>query len=572
MKRASTDPLLLLALVLTLAFNVMPSTPEFWRGTFDGETHLFFADHYRRGWWDPWEEKWSQGFWVYSYPPLVHQLIAAVGSASSLGAGFRLVQSAAMLLYPVAAWSLSRELQGPQAAGWASLLTLAPAGIYLAVYSFGQLPTLVGIVLMLFALTCLAQYLRTGRTRDLLSWGLLSGTLFAAHHLTAVFGLLPAAGAVALHVGLRRGLTRSEAGRRAASAAGTLIAAALFAVLPFWWWFFTQRIPFAEIPHPTRLAFLTIPELRSLFVFRIYGAALALVPLTLLWPLRRRSAWPLAALLVVWMILGLGGNTGLPQRLLGSLWSLMVYDRFALFAAALTPLAAAEWVASMRARDREVLAAVFLAGAMIMSAISAAHTENRRLLPRLSEWEHVEMRRFLEADDHANWYYVTLGLGDNEFQHLSRITSARTIDGYYASARLRRELRESRIGSFDASLHFPNGLTAVRSVLEQPASWNLRWALVADPRYDPTLQQAGWRRLYPLGADATWQAGDPVPSLVMIWSAPEGVPPIPRQTPPRVPPILPVLWGVMPIVGLAGGVLSLVLGSRSGGSGSGPAN
>ena len=164
------------------------------------------------------------------------------------------------------------------------------------------------------------------------------------------------------------------------------------------------------------------------------------------------------------------------------------------------------------------------------------------------------MRRFLESDGHARWYYVTFGLGDSEFQRLSRMTSARTIDGYYASARIRRELRASAVGSLDASLHFPGGLAAAERALAAPASFNLRWAFVADPRYDPLLERAGWRRLYPLGSDARWTPGDPVHSTIVIWTASGAIPPAPADTVPPVPPLFPLLWGIAPAASLAGGV------------------
>ena len=171
------------------------------------------------------------------------------------------------------------------------------------------------------------------------------------------------------------------------------------------------------------------------------------------------------------------------------------------------------------------------------------------------------MRRFLEAENHADWYYLTLGLGDNEFQHLSRITSARTIDGYYTTARIRRELRESGISSFDAAMYFPGGRAAVRSVLDRPAAWSVKWALVRDARFDPLLAEAGWRKAYPLGSDASWRPGDPVHSAVAVWYFPGAVPAI-SQSAPYVPPALPVLWGLLPLAFLAAGVVLLIAVER----------
>src|SRR3990170_1109772 len=217
---------LLLVLLLTAALNVVPMAGEFWMDTYDGETHLFFADHYRRGWWDAWEEKWLQGFWVYSYPPLVHQLIALTARVGGLETGYRAVQMLAIVAYPLGAWLLSREIHGPEAADPAALLTVAPAGVYLALYSFGQLPTIVGLVLMLFALTMLARYLRDGHLIQLLAWGCLAGAAFGAHHFTAIFALVPAAVGVALHTVLARRDQPSRSTLTRLTAAGLALGAA----------------------------------------------------------------------------------------------------------------------------------------------------------------------------------------------------------------------------------------------------------------------------------------------------------------------------------------------------------
>ena len=549
--------LLLIVVLLTAAFNLIPLAGEFWQDTYDGETHLFFADHYRRGWWDAWEEKWMQGFWVYSYPPLVHQLIALTGKVAGLETGYRLVQFATVLAYPVALWHLAGELFGAETADHAAVLSALPAGIYLALYSFGQLPTVAGIVLTLFALSMLARYLRTGGGWVLAAWAALVGAAFSAHHFTAIFALTPGALVIGLHAALRRGVRGADVWRRLALAGAAAAGAALLAIIPFWWWWLTQRGAVAEIAHPTRLPFFGMPEIRDLFFLRVYGVSLVVLPFALLWFVRGRARWPLAALMAGWFVIGLGGNTGVPRLLLGGLWTYLVYDRFSLLAAAFTPLAAADWMGQARDRIQRIAVPALLIPAVMITAGAAMATRNSGLLPPLQPWERTEMQRFLDAENHADWYYLTLGLGDNEFQHLSRRTSARTIDGYYTTARTRRELRESGIGSFDAAIYFAGGRDAVRSVLEQPAAWNVKWALVRDARFDPLLQEAGWRKAYPLGSDAAWRPGDPVHSAVAVWYFPGAVPVISRDAPP-VPRALPILWGIVPLALLAIGVGLLV--------------
>ncbi|MBI2847264.1 MAG: hypothetical protein HYX82_05215, partial [Chloroflexi bacterium] len=126
--------------------------------TYDGGTHLFFASHYARGWFDPWEERWFGGFFVYSYPPLAHQLIALIGYTQDVEWGYRVVQLAVLAGLPIALWLLTREGFGAGAAGWAALFGSGIAGVYLLLYTFGQLPTILAVVLMLAAGAFLLRY------------------------------------------------------------------------------------------------------------------------------------------------------------------------------------------------------------------------------------------------------------------------------------------------------------------------------------------------------------------------------------------------------------------------------
>jgi len=73
---SSPDRRLRQAVALALAFHWPLVAAARYRRSFDAYVHLFFADHYRRGWWSLWEPRWYTGFSVTSYPPLVHQVIA----------------------------------------------------------------------------------------------------------------------------------------------------------------------------------------------------------------------------------------------------------------------------------------------------------------------------------------------------------------------------------------------------------------------------------------------------------------------------------------------------------------
>src|SRR5260370_19108298 len=109
-----SDRRLLIAVVSIGLLNMVALWGDGLLQTYDAKTHLFFADHYLRAWFDPLEPKWFDGMWVFGYPPLVHQLIAAIGSLIGLELGYRIVQALALLLFPVAVRQLAVEIIGPR--------------------------------------------------------------------------------------------------------------------------------------------------------------------------------------------------------------------------------------------------------------------------------------------------------------------------------------------------------------------------------------------------------------------------------------------------------------------------
>src|SRR5258708_3645016 len=67
---------LLLALTLAFIYHGVMILSGTFRHTYDALIHIFFADHYYRYWFDPWEYRWYTGFTMTSYPPGSQQSIA----------------------------------------------------------------------------------------------------------------------------------------------------------------------------------------------------------------------------------------------------------------------------------------------------------------------------------------------------------------------------------------------------------------------------------------------------------------------------------------------------------------
>ena len=76
--------------------------------SYDAGAHQFFADHYLRSPFGLHEPRWFGGFSVSSYPPLAHQLVAAVGAITGVEIAFGVVLLATLVLMPVAVNAFAR--------------------------------------------------------------------------------------------------------------------------------------------------------------------------------------------------------------------------------------------------------------------------------------------------------------------------------------------------------------------------------------------------------------------------------------------------------------------------------
>jgi hypothetical protein len=370
--------------------------------------------------------------------------------------------------------------------------------------------------------------------------------------------------------------------------------------VPFWWWLATQSRAQVELPHPSRDGIFSTPLDAELFFWGMYGAFLVLAPagFAVLLARRGRSAWPIGAAIVMLGVLGLGTLTPLPRILFGyaDLWQWLVYDRFAIWAAVLSTLPASVFVQRIvRCRVRWPVGSLIAAVLVIVVARETTLTLDQPLQPRpLQGWEEREILKFLDSDNHADWNYVTLGLGEAEFARLSRLTNARTMDGLYYTARERSELRASGVGSIDSAYWWRTGLEILPQIIQQPERWNLKWAIVAIPQLEEQLRSAGWKKLYNLGSPGSfedvptqffrqsaesqaafranygdqaalvWAAehgGPPITSLVSIWTGPSAVaiPPLPPVVAPAYPALIPALWGTVPLMLLGLGLVLAIM-------------
>jgi 4-amino-4-deoxy-L-arabinose transferase-like glycosyltransferase len=534
------------ALWLALCFHGPLVLAGFYRYSYDAGTHEFFADHYLRSPFGLWEPRWFGGFSVSSYPPLVHQLMAALGTVTGVEIAFGAVLLATLVTLPYAVWRFAKIFLSPNVAVTTAIVSVFLPAFALTGHAFGQLPTLVALALTLLLAAEWMRYVERGERSTLLIVALLGGLAFTAHHATPVL-FAPVVLLASFIAGVRRIDLRARLWRSLAATAAIASAGAL-AVFPFWSWSQTAMPHQIVIPHLSRANFLADADARSLFFWGMYGVLPAIALAGLRWADRRTLV--LAAASVPLGVLGLGGTTALPSLLLGPGWEWLTYDRFALWTSVLLLPLAGLAVHNVALEGRRASRAAVVAVLVALGAFAAI--DSATLLGTLPRQHDLRpLAAFLNADDRAEWRYQTFGFGDAATR-LSYMTAATTIDGPYFTARAVPELQASGIGMLDYALWWDPSGTQLRRALAASDSYGIRWAFVAEPKYEPYLFEAGYRR---------------------IASRPDGVEIWENEAAPRValsarafgtPDPLGVMWGTVPLTLLACVILLMVIRQRRG--------
>ena len=511
-----------------------------YRLSYDAYVHIFFADHYRRDWWALWEPRWYTGFTVTSYPPLVHQLIAALAPLAGVEFAWAVVLLSVLIALPTGVYAFASIFVSRRAAGYAAIASAVMPSIYLAAHTFGQLPTLAGLLVALWGLAALAHYLQSGRSLGCALAVAWMAVVAAAHHGTLL--LLPwGVAAVAAHEALHGRVVMRRLLVRLAIFSLASIAAVLVVIWPFWQWGIGQTMQ-TPIDHLSRHNLLLDPSAAAMFFWPVYGPLVLLIP----WAMRaafHKKRMALGALLVVLLVLGLGGTTPLPRWLYGKQWAWLTYDRFALWASiALLPFAGRAMLIVQRRLRRLGNRVRWTVGVIAFVAMGASSvtavmvTTIRPTQPKPLNMQPIVT--FLAQADHSQWRYLTFGFGD-QMARLSLLTDATTMDGSYHTARQLPELRTSGIGQIDAAYWSPLGVDGLDPILDQASTHGVRWGLVNLNVYHPVLIRHGWQYL------ATLTDG------VEVWENPSAVP-AQDDPPPAVGGLAAsISWGMLPLAALA---------------------
>ncbi|MCI0351008.1 MAG: hypothetical protein L0Z53_16400 [Acidobacteriales bacterium] len=517
-------------------------------GSYDANTHIFFASHYANHWFDPWNDKWYAGFSQTTYPPLTHQLIALFSHVLGLNLGYMLVQLIGILLLVAGVYSYAKLWVDERSASFAAIGSVFLGSLAMLVYQSGQLPTTFAAGLTLNAIPFFYRWLRDARLSGLLKGLLITMAAAAAHHVTLLFGavlfFLPVLW-LALVDRDREGADASVPGVISRAVVFAVFAGAAVAIvlLPYWIALIKNPIDQMPIPHGSRDNYLL--NLTSGLNFWVIpmGALILALPWIFLRGASNRRLRPLFVGWYITMLIGLGGTTPVARLLLQRAFEVLTFERFTFWAT----LMALPMVGLLAARlidraPRRAPAALWVAAVLTFS-FAVAWTAFRPI--NSSPFKIDEVIAFLNRDGHDKFRYITLGFGNN-FSKVATSTNASSVDGDYNSARLLPELTAYGAGQlYNAKYFGASGMESLRAILKHANQYGLKYVFVRDRYYEPLLAFAGWRQT------ETYDNGN-----VTLWTRDDVQPAKKIESTMLLRPWEGLHWGTLPI---ASGVLALFL-------------
>lgn len=562
MTKKSTNPILVVALFIAVAFH---GSSVFFtlETTYDALIHLFFADHYANSWFEPWDYRWYTGFTVQAYPPLVHQSIAILSYIGGLKFGMFSVAMIGIVLFVTGAYRFGLLMTGDRkVAGYTALLAVFSSTFVETLHIFGQLPSIVGLSILLHSLPEIYQWIKTGKLRYFFTCLSLIAVTVTSHHVTPIFGMVffifPLIGMVVMDEAFdQAGSTKKISFRifwkaflklfwRIVKFGGASLVLIVFCILPYWINSKKNPITQVPIPHGSRDNFLEVTSSGLVFFVIPWGVLLFILPYIFYRFYSKRYLF-FGLSFTMLTILGTGGTTPIPLKLLGeTAFNILTLDRFTLWATIIALPMFGEFAYRMVEGDLKEhmqkrfgpvyhrLAGGLLAGGIIVMVIFTmslgyfrpSQPQKIKMLPIVN---------FLNQDQHDQWRYLPLGFGD-QMAWLSAQTKAMTVDGNYHSARRLPELTTRAIERLENSkFRGVEGIGSLQQFLTVPEKYNLKYIFANDKFYDPLLYFCGWQRLQQLE------------NGIMVWEK-LNVPPLPKVLAKEdVSVFLKIIWGLIPI-------------------------
>ncbi len=561
--KETSNKYLITAILLAIAFH---GSSIFFtlETTYDALIHLFFADHYANSWFEPWNYKWYTGFTVMSYPPLVHQSIALLSFVGGLKFGMFTVAIIAIILFVTGVYRFSLLITShKQSAGYAAILAVFSSSFIETLHIFGQLPSIIGISVLMHALPEVYLWLKTGKYWYLATSLSLISVTVTSHHVTPIFGMIffifPLIGLVIMDASKEEVKTMKAVNfkvflkyfaklfKRMITFGGLSLVIIIGCLLPYWINSKKNPITQVPIPHGSRDNFLEITSSGLVFFAIPWGILLILLPYFFYRYYSKRYLF-FGLSFTICFVLGTGGTTPIPRMVLGEMaFNILTLDRFTLWASIMALPLLGEFTfrfvnGDLKTMIQAKFGAVYhriiggiLAGLFVLMTIFTmslgyfrpSQPQKIKMLPIVN---------FLNQDDHDQWRFLTLGFGD-QMAWLSTLTNGLSVDGNYHSARRLPELTTRPIERLENSkFKGVAGIGSLQQFLTTPAKYNLKYIFSNDKFYDPILYFCGWQRLRQLE------------NGIMVWER-LNIPPLSSILPKEdVSKWQKILWGLMPFI------------------------
>jgi len=566
---------LIIAILLAVLFH---GTTIFFtlETTYDALIHLFFADHYANSWFDPWNYKWYTGFSVMSYPPLVHQAIAALSLIWGLKFGLFTVGLISIVLFVTGAYRYSLLITSNKTvAGYGAILAVFSSSFVETLHIFGQLPSIVGISVLMHSLPEIYLWLKTGRYKFFFTSLSLIAVTVTSHHVTPIFGMIffifPLIGTVIMDIAREEVSSYKEIHfslfvktfvkqlKRNFAFGFSSLFIIIFCILPYWINSKNNPITQVPIPHGSRDNFLEVPSSGLVFFLIPWGLLLFILPYIFYRYFSKRYLF-FGLSFTMLVILGSGSTTPIPRLILGeTAFNILTLDRFTLWATIMAIPIFGEFIyrfveGDLKTLIEEKFGAVYhkLLGGLLAAILVFMVTFTMSLGHfRPTQPQKIKMLpivNFLSRDSHDHWRYLTLGFGD-QMAWLAAQTNAMTVDGNYHSARRLPELTTRPIERLENSKYKGvAGIGSLQQFLTTPEKYNLKYIFSNDKFYDPVLFFCGWQRLSQLE------------NGIMVWEK-LNVPPVPVILPKEdVATWLKIMWGIIPFLTI---IIAFILNIQS---------
>ena len=561
--REKSNKYLLAALLIGLVFH---SSAIFFtlENSYDALIHMFFGNHYAQSWFEPWNYSWYTGFTVMGYPPLVHQSIGLLSLVGGLKFGLFTVAIIAIILFITGVFRFSLLITGHRnVAGYAALVAVFSSSFIETLHIFGQLPSIIGISVLMHALPEIYLWIKTGIKKYFFTSISLIAVTVCSHHVTPLFGMIffifPLIGMTVMDVAREKVASYKEIklklfvqtlfslSKRIIAFGVTAVCLIVFCILPYWINSKNNPITQVPIPHGSRDNFFEVTSSGLMFFVIPWGILLFLLPYIFYRYYSKRYLF-FGLSITLLTVLGTGGTTPIPLKILGAnAFNILTLDRFTLWAAIMSLPLFGEFVyrlveGDLRTNLQErfgsvyykIISGLFAGSFLFMAIFTITLGYFRPFQPQ--KINTLPIINFLNQDQHDQWRYLPLGFGD-QMATLSFQTKALTVDGNYHSARRLPELTSRAVERLENSkFRGLEGIGSLQQFLTVPEKYNLKYVFSNDKFYDPILYFCGWHRLTQLE------------NGIMVWEK-LNVAPLPKILPfEDVPLYQKLMWGIIPLL------------------------